>query len=113
MSNLLKTPKNKKIIPTKISKHSKSKNITPNMPELDYQKVKMGLLGKVFGDNEHSPINMSGIVIILAFVSLIAFAIIDLNKEGEWKHFDKFSNGMIGIITLTLGYLYGKISNLK
>ena len=89
-------------------------NSDPESNEIEFfahaertQKTNLGLIGKVWGSKEEKPGNISGTISIIVVVFLIILTICC----SEIVHFDKLYAGIFSIITLTLGYLFGRHDN--
>ena len=85
---------------------SQQKGITE--ADLKQQLQDLGVLGKVFGSRDQSPGNIAGLAIIVAFVMLIAILFSPESLSLPKK--DAFTL-VLGIISLTLGFLFGRSSN--
>lgn len=70
---------------------------------LKAKKVDLGLLGKFFGSRENAPMNIAGFILIL----LVAAGTIPLFWETKVPAGDVWKI-ILPIVTLTLGYLFGK-----
>ncbi|MCP3942919.1 MAG: hypothetical protein GY710_15725 [Desulfobacteraceae bacterium] len=82
--------------------------LEPNNYMLQSKKMdlKAGYLGKVFGSNEAAPYNISGALVILLVLSGIGtiFFKASLNADIYW-------NIITPVITLVMGYVFGKSSS--
>ncbi len=70
------------------------------LKELDLES---GLLGKVFGAPSHSPGNIAGLLIFVLLISGIVITYIPASITAT-----DFWTKIIPLITLALGYLFGK-----
>ena len=83
--------------------------------EISKLRTEIGWIGKVFGAADEKPGNIAGIVIVFAAFGLIAIYFIPSPEQpqGLAKQTDlaiHISTALISIITLALGYLFGKKS---
>lgn len=65
--------------------------------------LEAGLLGKVFGVSQIAPINIAGIIAILLVASGVASLFIDTSVKA-----DEFWKIIVPILSMILGYLFGK-----
>ncbi len=82
---------------------------SPDLVQLQSKQLDLesGYLGKIFGGVKNAPANIAGLclsVLLLAGVATIFVEKINISTDEYWKY--SFS-----IITLILGYLFGKNSN--
>jgi hypothetical protein len=73
--------------------------------DLKQRSQELGSLGKIFGSRDQSPGNIAGLAIIVSFLMLVAI-IFSPDSESLPKK-DVFTL-VGGIITLTLGFLFGR-----
>ncbi len=92
----------------------KSTNSRPQserkMFDLDHEQKQfrneLGWLGKPFGGKKEKPGNISGLVIVFCFL-LIGYAYVFPPDEKLGMTFEQILAGLISVITLILGYLFG------
>jgi hypothetical protein len=72
------------------------------------RSLEMGLIGRIFGSVQDKPGNIAGFAIIASFLILIAVLFVSA-KDPNFKT-DALLPVFTGIITLALGYLFGKSS---
>lgn len=80
------------------------KKINPQQlrESLDHKKIEVGLIGKFFGNGEAARINATTLALVLLIVSGIIISFKNLKDSLDyWKT-------IMPIITLTLGYIWGK-----
>ena len=65
----------------------------------------LGLLGKLFGGRKEKPGNISGVALIFCLLYL-AVAHHQATSE-SWDSFERVFTGLISVVTLILGYLFG------
>jgi high-affinity Fe2+/Pb2+ permease len=85
---------------------SEQKGVTDG--DLKRQVQDLGFLGKMFGSRDHSPSNIAGLAIIVAFLILVGILFAPDSLSLPKK--DVFTL-VSGIITLTLGFLFGRSTN--
>lgn len=70
------------------------------------------MVGKVFGSKEHAPINIAGMIIVLAIFGMLATPFLPADATATRGDLLKVFSG-IGLAALTFlgGYLGGKASN--
>ena len=78
--------------------------------ENQQQKEKRGWVGKIWGEGSNSIINIAGMLIVLLLLigALYTFIMIFRGTEETHQQVLDFWNVIIPIITLALGYLFGK-----
>ena len=86
-----------------------SSNIKATPPEgitLEGQKMVLdaGILGKFFGSSQNAPTNIAGLIVVL----LVLVCIASWQWPSEAIGSDKIWEKCIPLITLILGYLFGK-----
>ncbi|WP_424974282.1 hypothetical protein [Dinoroseobacter sp. S124A] len=69
-------------------------------------KNELGWLGKPFGGRKEKPGNISGLVIVACFLLLLV-AYLKPPSEGLGMTFEQMFLGLISVVTLILGYLFG------
>ena len=100
---------------------SKPEEITPTdsaQAELNLLAAKqktfegeLGRLGKLFGGRSEKPGNISGLVIVICFLLIFVLLLVKIEEEKFGMSSGNLITAFAGIITLTLGYLFG--SNTK
>ena len=65
--------------------------------------MEQGWLGRAFGDVKNKSGNIAGFVIALSFLMLFTLCFVP-----DSPHADKLATGCIALITLALGYIFGK-----
>jgi len=70
---------------------------------LEGKKIDLGFLGKFFGSHDNAPANIAGLVLVILIITgvIILFWGTSVSVGVFW---DK----IVPIVTLTLGYLFGK-----
>ena len=69
-------------------------------------KEELGWLGRPFGGRKEKPGNISGLVIVACF-ALLAVAYLLPPSENLGMEFEQIFSGLLSIVTLILGYLFG------
>ncbi len=115
------TPPSKPGIDVSAISSSKPDDIKPSANALAEQEQlahaqktfenELGWLGKAFGGRTEKPGNISGLVIVVCFSLLIIVLMSDFEEEKFGMNASDLITIIVGIITLTLGYLFG--SNTK
>jgi hypothetical protein len=89
----------------------------PSPHELKLFAFELGWLGKLFGGKSEKAGNISGVVIVLCVLSLAVIWAVDTYIAQLGKHaepampFENIFSGLLSVITLALGYLFGKSGN--
>ena len=78
------------------------KNPELNDPEI--KKIDAGFLGKFFGMGDHCSKNVAGLIVIVLIVFSCIIFFTEEEKSNVWNFIKSFSP----VITLALGYLFGK-----
>lgn len=73
-----------------------------------FHQAKLGWLGKFFGAAENAAVSISGLIIIGILIFLILSGFVGILCDGKIEKVEKFWNLSIPIITLSLGYIFGK-----
>lgn len=90
----------------------KDANLAGKVIEGHYQreqsKIDRGYIGGIFGTRDSVPANVAAVIALVAAGFLIIFSV-------RWAGNDSFSykdavTGLSGLITLTVGYLFGRSS---
>ena len=68
------------------------------------QKINLGWIGRFFGVLQVKPENIAAFVVTVLTLALIVLPFIPLNEE----MFNTTFTGILSLLTLTLGYLFGK-----
>lgn len=71
--------------------------------EIQHKKLEAGLFGKLFGTGYNAASNIAGLVIVGILITMFCVLIFQDPKE-----FDSTMKIISPILTLTLGYLFGK-----
>ena len=66
----------------------------------------MGWLGRFWGGGKEKTGNITGAVLFLSFLSLLLFMFFDVSVDKDLLRYAV--SGVISIITLSLGYLFGR-----
>ena len=69
-------------------------------------KSELGWLGKVWGGKKEKPGNISGLLAFLCFGFLVVAFFFPFESSSDFGYKDMFF-GLLSIITLILGYLFG------
>ena len=75
--------------------------VTPEM--LEHTRIDVGLLGRFFGSATTAPTNIAGVVVVALITAVIASGV--AGGSGNALEFAKL---VTPVITLVLGYLFGK-----
>jgi hypothetical protein len=67
--------------------------------------VEVGWLGKIFGSSANAPTNIAGLVIALFTLTVIVIGLLFVPSSIPPRD---FLNVVVPIVTLALGYLFGK-----
>jgi hypothetical protein len=65
--------------------------------------LEAGWLGKVFGSAANAPTNIAGFILFLFFISIIVVLFLEIRMEAV-----EYVKLVLPVITLVLGYLFGK-----
>ena len=86
-------------------KYNTDKNPDELLLESKKMDLESGWLGKFFGSPTHSPVNIAGLLIILLVLTGIvtSFVLGSMSPKDYWTT-------MTPLITLALGYVFGKQS---
>ena len=76
--------------------------------ELDTIDKNLGCVGRTFGSAENASKNIAAILCILLLVGVTIVSIVVYNKEKTVAAVAGLWDGILPIITLSLGYLFGK-----
>lgn len=68
------------------------------------QKINLGWIGMFFGSQQEKPGNIAAIVVTASILCLIGLPFTPLNEDMLSAAF----TGLLSLLTLTLGYLFGK-----
>jgi hypothetical protein len=71
---------------------------------IEHKRLEAGFFGKLFGTGTNASNNIAGIILIGLLIAMVAAWFIDPEKAS------KFIGVVAPIMTLTLGYLFGKQS---
>jgi hypothetical protein len=72
---------------------------------IDRMTVEVGWLGKFFGTSTNAPTNIAGLVIALLTLTIIGIGLVFVPSTIPPRD---FLNVVVPIVTLALGYLFGK-----
>lgn len=74
----------------------------------DKAKTDRGLIGSVFGSRENVPNNVAAIIAVAATIAL--FGVFAFGEDNEKLPREKIVSTLVSIITLVLGFLFGRSS---
>lgn len=87
-------------------------NLKSQKQELDHEKdilkCKLGFVGKTFGNTEHASKNITAAICILLTLGVSIISCIVYFSTQDLIFIEKMWEGLFPIITLSLGYLFGK-----
>ncbi len=72
------------------------------------RKMELGLVGKLFGGGLEKSGNIAGIILLCSFLAVMTLLVLSaIYPEAK---FSEATAGFFGIITTTVGYMFGKNS---
>jgi hypothetical protein len=83
-----------------------ARRIVDSQAKRDERKTEMGMLGRIFGSVSDKPGNIAGVVVLASFAALLGLLATAIFKPDV--KMDVLLPIFTGMITLALGYLFGK-----
>jgi hypothetical protein len=99
MTNQVQLPKNKDLAVHVISGQQAKEQLG----------MKMGLVGRLFGSGDEKPGNIAGVVLVTSLASVLF--LLWLSAAYPEARVSEAIAGFFGIITTTVGYIYGRTSS--
>ncbi|MCY4300348.1 MAG: hypothetical protein OXC68_01250 [Aestuariivita sp.] len=86
--------------------HNANSELNQLTHEQETFKSELGWLGRLFGGRKEKPGNISGLALVACFAFLL-IAYIYPSTEGSGVTFERIFAGLLSVVTLILGYLFG------
>lgn len=81
------------------------------LDQLDHEhktfQNELGILGKLFGGRREKSGNISGLVVVVCLIMMIIAAFLYSQGDSTRMYFETIFSGLLSVVTLTLGYLFG------
>lgn len=90
------------------NKHEEEMQKLENDKLLNLQSIEIGWIGKVFGGDKNASRNITAVINILLLIGAVGVSLIIYYKEQDTRFVGEIWSVIVPVITLSLGYLFGK-----